>query len=70
MLINVKMSKIVGILTFMSRINFMCSAEMSMESFITSGPSQQLLRIEIRFNTRFYQRVVTLKKNHPTITYW
>ena len=37
MLINVKMPTIVGILTFMSRI-ISCSAELSMKSFITSGP--------------------------------
>ena len=37
MLINAKMPMIVGILTFMSRIN-LCSAELSMKSFITSGP--------------------------------
>ena len=37
MLVNVKMPTIVGILTFMSRIN-LCSAELSMESFITLGP--------------------------------
>ena len=34
MLINVKMPTIVGILTFMSR------TELSMKSFITSGPDQ------------------------------
>ena len=38
MLINVKMSKGVGILTFMSMISFMlCSAERN-KSFITSRP--------------------------------
>ena len=34
MLINVKMSTIVGILTFMSRINFVCSAELSMKKVL------------------------------------
>ena len=38
MLINVKMPTMVGILTFMSRVNLV-SAELSMKkSFITSGP--------------------------------
>ena len=39
MLLNVKMPTTVGILTFMSRINFLCSVELIMnKSFITSGP--------------------------------
>ena len=38
MLINVKMPTIVGILTFMSRINFVLSLVEHEESFITSGP--------------------------------
>ena len=38
MLINVKMSTIVGILTFMSRINFVLSRVEHEKSFITSGP--------------------------------
>ena len=37
MLINVKMPTIVGILTFMSRINFMLSCVECEKSFITSG---------------------------------
>ena len=37
MFINVKMPTIVGILTFMSRKNFMTKHE---KSFITSGPDQ------------------------------
>ena len=37
MLINVKMPTIVGILTFMSRINFMLSLVEHEKSFITSG---------------------------------
>ena len=40
LLINVKMSKIVGILTFMSR-KISCSAEFSM-IFITSGPDRKI----------------------------
>ena len=38
MLINVKMSTIVGILTFMSRINFVLSQVEHGKSFITSEP--------------------------------
>ena len=38
MLINVKMPTIDGILTFMSRINFMPSCVEHGKSFITSGP--------------------------------
>ena len=40
MLINVKMSTIVGILTFMSRINFVLSSVEHRKSFITSVPGQ------------------------------
>ena len=43
MLINVKMPTIVGILTFMSRINFiLCSVEHE-KCFITSSPGFDLL---------------------------
>ena len=38
MLINVKMSTIVGILTFMSRKNFMLNSVEHEKSFVTSGP--------------------------------
>ena len=38
MLINVKMPTIVGILTFMSRINFVLSRVEHQNFFITSGP--------------------------------
>ena len=38
MLINVKMSTIVGILAFMSRINSVLSSVEYVKSFITSGP--------------------------------
>ena len=37
MLINVKMPTIVGILTFMSRINFVLSLVEHEKSFVTSG---------------------------------
>ena len=40
-LINVKMPTIVGILTFMSRKNFMLSSVENEKSFITSGPGLQ-----------------------------
>ena len=42
-LINVKMPTIVGILTFMSRKNFMLSQVGHEKSLITSGPDQSLL---------------------------
>ena len=38
MLINVKIPTIYGILTFMSRINFVLSSVEHEKSFITSGP--------------------------------
>ena len=38
MLINVKMPTIVGILTYISIINFMLSLVEHVKSFITSGP--------------------------------
>ena len=38
MLINIKMSTIVDILTFMSRINFVLSCVKHGKKFITSGP--------------------------------
>ena len=41
MLINVKMPTIAGILTFMSRINFMLNWIEHGKSFITSGPGNQ-----------------------------
>ena len=42
MLINVKMPTIVGILTFMSKINFVLSCVEHEKSFITSRPGQTL----------------------------
>ena len=44
-LINVKMPRIVGILTFMSRKNFVLSRVEHEKSFITSGPGKRCLRI-------------------------
>ena len=42
LLINAKMPTIVGILTFMSRINFMLSLVEYEKGFITSGPEVKL----------------------------
>ena len=42
MLINLKMPTIVGILTLMSRINFVLSGVEHEKSFITSGPDLDL----------------------------
>ena len=42
MLINVKMPTIVGILTFMSRVNFVLSLVEHEKSFITLGPGSKL----------------------------
>ena len=45
MLITVKMPTMVGILTFMSKINFMLSwVEIEKSSYITSGPGRKLWR--------------------------
>ena len=44
LLINVKMSTIVGIFTFMSKINFMLSCVEYEKSFITSGLVQHCHR--------------------------
>ena len=46
-LINVKMPTIVGILTFMSRKNFMLSLVEHEKSFITSRPDLKDLHIKI-----------------------
>ena len=43
MLINIKMPTIVGILTFMSRMNFMVSTVEYGKSFITSGPDSNIV---------------------------
>ena len=52
LLINVKMPTVVGILTFMSRINFMLSSVENKKSFITLGPAQlqQLARRHTNFS--------------------
>ena len=50
MLINVKMPTIVGILTFMSRINFVLSRVEHKESFITSGPGPISTRTDVTEN--------------------
>ena len=42
MFINVKMPTIVGILTFMSRKNFMLNSVEHEKSFITSGPGSHV----------------------------
>ena len=50
-LINVKMPTIVGILTFMSRKNFMLSRVEHEKSFITSGPgNNQEVTKPVTFN--------------------
>ena len=43
LLINVKMPTIVGILTFMSRKNFMLNLVEHKKSFITSGPGFRMM---------------------------
>ena len=48
MLINVEMTTIVGILTFMSRINFMLSRVEYEKSFITLGPDQTASKGAVR----------------------
>ena len=50
MLINIKMPTIVGILTFMSRINFVLSWVEYEKSFITSGPDLDL---------QFFQKAIS-----------
>ena len=54
MLINVKMLTIVGILTFMSMINFVLSQVVHEKSFITLGPA---LSSAIVFLNKFYDRL-------------
>ena len=55
MLITVKMPTMVGILTFMSKINFMLSwVEIEKSSYITSGPGRKLWRQGL-FMTRLIQ---------------
>ena len=45
LLINVKMPTIVGILTFMSRINFVLSQVEHEKSFVISGPESIVLPV-------------------------
>ena len=60
MLIHVKMSTIVGILTFMSRINFVLSWVSIEKSFITSGqgPGEiaQIRRLDGIFTDRLFDK--------------
>ena len=49
MLVNVKMPTIVGILTFMSRINFVLSWVKHEKSFITSRPDVTKLHSLVQF---------------------
>ena len=53
MVMNVKMSTIVGILTFMSRINFVLSWVEHGKSFIISGPGLEDCKL-----TRFYCNLI------------
>ena len=56
MLVKDKMPTVVGILIFMSR-KTLCSVELSMKSFITSGPLfiglQQCSYLTIRYGSRY-----------------
>ena len=45
LLINVKMPKIVGISTFMSRINFVLSSVEHEKSFITFKPGPEIIKL-------------------------
>ena len=66
MLINVKMPTIFGILTFMSRINFVPSWVEHEKSFITSVPDQDPkqfdILIAIVFPKEFFEKVKIWKK--------
>ena len=59
MLINVKMPTIVGILTFMSRINFVLSWLEHEKSFITSGPEFLLLLKILQINVAIYGKEIS-----------
>ena len=54
MLINVKMPTIVGILAFMSMINFVLSRVEHKKSFITSGPVRLAKAQPSRFSRHIY----------------
>ena len=51
MLINVKMPTTVGIVTFMSRINFVLSCVKYENSFITSGPDRKKMELKVPIHT-------------------
>ena len=51
---NVKMSTIVGILTFMSRVNFVLSWVEHEKSFITSGPGLEIIELFISAKHEIY----------------
>ena len=53
MLINVKMPTIAGILTFMSRIDFVLSCLSMKKSFITSGPCHILTSLRESLSSGF-----------------
>ena len=58
MLLNVKMSTIVGILTFMSRLNFVLSSIEYEKSFITSGPGFQLFDTLMVFSENILKKSI------------
>ena len=66
MLINVKMPTIVGILTFMSRINFVLSRVEHGKSFITSGPELSDVN---SFNTISFIPINPFGTNEISITF-
>ena len=70
MLINVKMPTMVGILTFMSRINFVLSWVEHEKSFITSGPDLQIKEVNADFFFHSWTKtyVVGTQKNHLNAT--
>ena len=60
--INVKMPTIVGILTFMSRINFVLSCVEHEKSFITSGPENST--VQSLYNTPHYNTDLDITHCH------
>ena len=61
MLINVKMPTIVGILTFMSRINFMLSWNEHEKSFITSEPGDMFSHMRpLSCNVQDHENLIRL----------
>ena len=63
MLINVKMPTIVGILTFMSRINFVLNWVEHEKCFVTSGPDLRL----IKGTGRMFLKIKDSLMNNTTI---